>query len=197
VASTSRAIAHCGGCIACAPSSLASAAPGDSGTAFGIGGKSQVDFGGRDLGWAVALQPDGKIVVAGYSTAGGNGANSLNFAVARLQGDPGGLGGPSRCAGKKATVVGTVKRDKLIGTKKRDVIAALGARDTVKSGKGDDIVCAGPGKDKVVGAPARTSCWARRGKDKLVGGRGKDRLIGGPGKDACVGRPGKDVEKSC
>src|SRR5438094_1818540 len=40
-------------------------------TAFGTGGKAAVDFGGTDFGLALARQADGRIVVAGGSTAGG------------------------------------------------------------------------------------------------------------------------------
>ena len=46
---------------------------------FGGGGTSGFDFGGTDRAHAVALQADGKIVVAGYTTAGAGDA-----AVARL-----------------------------------------------------------------------------------------------------------------
>jgi uncharacterized delta-60 repeat protein len=50
-------------------------------TTYGGGtGYSVADFGGNDTGNAVALQPDGKIVVAGYTTAGG----THDFAVARF-----------------------------------------------------------------------------------------------------------------
>lgn len=45
---------------------------------FGGDGKIITDFGVTDFGRSVAIQPDGKIVVAGYSYIG-NG----NFAVAR------------------------------------------------------------------------------------------------------------------
>src|SRR5262249_54057680 len=34
---------------------------------FGTGGKVTTDLGGDDVAFAVALQPDGKVVVAGYS----------------------------------------------------------------------------------------------------------------------------------
>jgi uncharacterized delta-60 repeat protein len=49
---------------------------------FGSGGKVLTDFGSgsEDLGRAVALQPDGKIVAAGMSTAG---VAHFNFALAR------------------------------------------------------------------------------------------------------------------
>jgi len=46
---------------------------------FGTGGKVTTDFGGSDISNAVALQKDGKVVVAGQSTAG----DDPDFAVAR------------------------------------------------------------------------------------------------------------------
>ncbi len=46
-------------------------------------GKTTTDFGGNDVGGSMALQGDGKIVVAGYSNAAGGGVN--DFAVARYQ----------------------------------------------------------------------------------------------------------------
>jgi uncharacterized delta-60 repeat protein len=50
--------------------------------AFGSGGKATIDFtGGDDKALAVALQPDGKIIVAGQTTGGLGGEQ---FAVARL-----------------------------------------------------------------------------------------------------------------
>jgi uncharacterized delta-60 repeat protein len=48
--------------------------------AFGAGGKATVDFGVATFGFAVALQPNGRIVVAGQRTGGDD------FAVARLLG---------------------------------------------------------------------------------------------------------------
>jgi uncharacterized delta-60 repeat protein len=41
------------------------AARGDLDPSFGTGGKVTTDFGGNDTGWTVAVQPDGKAVVAG------------------------------------------------------------------------------------------------------------------------------------
>ncbi len=49
---------------------------------FGTGGVVATDYGspaGNDFGWAVALQADGKIVMAGAAAAN----NTMNFAVAR------------------------------------------------------------------------------------------------------------------
>ncbi|HSA59785.1 MAG TPA: hypothetical protein VLJ37_08890 [bacterium] len=47
---------------------------------FGSGGKTSLDFGGRDEADAVVLQPDGKILAAGSSL----GAASSDFALARF-----------------------------------------------------------------------------------------------------------------
>jgi uncharacterized delta-60 repeat protein len=47
---------------------------------FGTAGKVTTNFGGTELALAVALQPDGKIVVAGRSNASGN----FDFLVARF-----------------------------------------------------------------------------------------------------------------
>jgi uncharacterized delta-60 repeat protein len=61
---------------------LARAAPGDLDSSFGTGGLVTTDFGGRgDFGLAVAVQPDGKIVTAGNSSAVG--VFSVFFALSR------------------------------------------------------------------------------------------------------------------
>lgn len=66
-----------------ASTGTAAAAPGDLDGSFGEGGKALADFGDAyNSGAAVALQPDGKIVVAGSTSKG---AGYADFAVARLQ----------------------------------------------------------------------------------------------------------------
>jgi uncharacterized delta-60 repeat protein len=149
-------------------------------TTFGSGGKTEIGYGPVAYGVALAMQPDGKIVVAGETHS------PDDFAIARLQGDPGGPAAKSKCGGKKATIIGTNAKDKLKGTKKRDVIAALGGKDAVKGLGGNDLICGGKGKDKLLGG---------KGNDTLLGGPGKDKLKGGPGKDKLKGGPGKDSEK--
>jgi uncharacterized delta-60 repeat protein len=66
--------------VLCGP---ASAAPGDLDPSFGVGGKTRVDFGGRDFGGGLALQPDGKLLIAGTAWPSGG---TPEFAVARLDG---------------------------------------------------------------------------------------------------------------
>jgi uncharacterized delta-60 repeat protein len=65
---------------------------------FGAGGKVRTDFGRSDGIYGVALQPDGKIVVGGYS---GDNTTPYNFALARYTQD-GGLD-PSFGGGGKVT----------------------------------------------------------------------------------------------
>jgi uncharacterized delta-60 repeat protein len=49
-------------------------------TSFGSGGKLTTNFGNNDYAYAMAIQSDGKIVVAGYTT---NNVNNYDFALAR------------------------------------------------------------------------------------------------------------------
>jgi Ca2+-binding RTX toxin-like protein len=161
-------------------------------TTFGDGGKVTIDFGSSgayQTANGLVQQPNGKLIVAGYSQA-------ANILVARLDGDPPGGSASGKCAGKKATIIGTAAKDKLKGTKKKDVISAGGGKDTVKGLKGNDLICGGKGKDKLVGGPGKDKLLGQQGNDKLLGGPGKDKLKGGPGKkDKLNGGPGKDSEK--
>ena len=159
-------------------------------TTFGSGGKAQIKFDDGPEANALALQPDGNILVAGSGFK-----NGRYLAVARLQGDPPGTV-QGKCAGKKATIVGTNGKDKLKGTKKKDVISAGGGKDSVKGRGGNDLICGGKGKDKLAGGPGKDKLLGQQGNDKLFGGPGKDKLKGGPGKkDKLNGGPGKDSEK--
>jgi uncharacterized delta-60 repeat protein len=54
---------------------------------FGSGGKVTTDFGDSDIGTSVAIQSDGKIVVAGFTFTGFIGSGAGDFIVARYQTD--------------------------------------------------------------------------------------------------------------
>jgi uncharacterized delta-60 repeat protein len=158
-------------------------------TTFGDGGSTRVDFGSStpiESPSGLVRQQDGRIIVAGYSQG--------DIDAIRLQGDPGGSAN-SKCAGKKATVIGTNGKDKLKGTKRRDVISAGKGKDKVKGLKGNDLICGGKGRDRLLGGPGKDKLFGQAGKDKLFGQAGKDFLKGGPGKDKVKGGAGKDVEK--
>ena len=153
--------------------------------------------------FGVALQADGRIVLAGQDGA----ADAL---IMRLQGDsaqvgggpagggPGGGGGGGgvtkvpRCAGKQATIVGSARSDRLKGTRRNDVIVALGGNDKVDGGRGNDLICAGNGNDKIAGGLGNDRLYGQDGKDKLAGASGKDQLDGGSGKDQLSGGSGRD-----
>jgi Carboxypeptidase regulatory-like domain/RTX calcium-binding nonapeptide repeat (4 copies) len=89
-----------------------------------------------------------------------------------------------RCFGKRATIVGTKKGERIRGTRRADVIFAGGGRDRVKGLGGKDRICGGPGKDRALGGA---------GTDRLDGGGRSDLLIGGPGSDQLRGGPGVDT----
>jgi hypothetical protein len=98
----------------------------------------------------------------------------------------------AKCLGKKATIIGTAKRDKLKGTGKRDVIAGLGGNDVIRGLGGNDLICGGAGNDTLVGGPGSDALIGGPGADKLNGGPGKDKLVGGPGRDRITGGKGRD-----
>ena len=154
-------------------------------------GQGCVDLPERPLRGAqsIAVSPDGRSVYV---------ASEISNSIARfdraLPGEPGsgpgdtptGSGGQgddvppaATCAGKRATIVGTKRADRLRGTPGRDVIAALGGNDRVAALGRADIVCGGAGRDT------------------LSGGRGRDRLFGGPQKDTCIGGAARDRARTC
>ena len=83
-----------------------------------------------------------------------------------------------RCAGRRATRIGSAGPDVLVGTPRRDVIAGLGGRDRIRGLAGMDRLCGGPGRDRLAGGT---------GRDRLRGGGGRDRCTGGGGADSAAG----------
>jgi uncharacterized delta-60 repeat protein len=163
---------------------------------FGKGGKATVTFPAASDPTSMAIQSDGKIVLAGSNTLG-------QMVVARLLGDspgaggPGGGGGPSvsvpRCGGKPATIVGTSGRDTLKGTRSADVIVGLGGSDKISGLGGNDVICGGSGNDKVSGGSGSDKLYGEAGKDTLSGGAGNDKMSGGAGNDKLSGGTGNDA----
>jgi uncharacterized delta-60 repeat protein len=168
-------------------------------TSFGDHGERNIEMPGRQAVSGLAIAPDGKVVVVGTTGAG---AVSDMFA-ARLQGDPasqgggpsggGGKGKTLRCAGKRATVIGTNRKNRLKGTKRADVIAGLGGNDKIDGRGGNDVICAGDGNDSVAGGDGKDRLYGQNGKDTLKGGTGNDSLDGGSGNDKLYGQSGKDT----
>lgn len=97
-----------------------------------------------------------------------------------------------RCAGERATIVGTPRRDVIRGTAGPDVIHALAGDDVVRGLGGNDLVCLGAGDDRAVGGRGDDRLLGGLGRDRLDGGRGRDVLEGGAGRDILNGGPGRD-----
>ncbi|HMH54581.1 MAG TPA: hypothetical protein VK548_30375 [Candidatus Acidoferrum sp.] len=66
---------------------VAAAAPGDLDPTFGTGGTVVTDLGGADYPAAVALQPDGKIVIAGTRLVGPRGTSRFGIVLFRYRSD--------------------------------------------------------------------------------------------------------------
>jgi Ca2+-binding RTX toxin-like protein len=73
----------------------------------------------------------------------------------------------TKCAGKRATIVGTERRDNIVGTRRSDVIVTLGGDDTVDGMRGNDRICTGADRDMVLES---------HGDDTTDGGSGLDTL---------------------
>jgi Ca2+-binding RTX toxin-like protein len=96
------------------------------------------------------------------------------------------------CAGKQASIVGTIGADTLRGTAKADIIAGRAGNDTIAGLGGNDTICGGNGNDTVSGGPGDDSLLGEGGDDSIFGGPGTDSLSGGPGNDTLVGGLGLD-----
>jgi len=100
--------------------------------------------------------------------------------------------GHGKCAGVKATLVGSKGNDKLIGTNRRDVIVGLGGKDKIKGRGGNDIICAKGGDDRVAGGKGQDTLGGGGGRDRVSGGNGMDKLKGGARSDRLYGGGGND-----
>ena len=98
-----RAFLPAAASLLCLLAPPARAAPGDLDVTFGTGGKVTTFIGSRDdRGLSVAVQSDGKIVVAGYSSNGGN----LDIALVRYT-STGALDASFNGTGKVTTPIGS------------------------------------------------------------------------------------------
>ena len=137
---------------------------------FGAGGQKVHAPSPKDgSAFGLALQPDGRPVIAG--TVIPDGENFSQLLVGRFQADP-------TCFGRLPTVRGTGRRDVLRGTRGRDVIVGLGGADVIRSFAGRDLLCSGAGPDRNFGGGGRDRINAGGGGDLCNGGAGRDQLRG-------------------
>jgi uncharacterized delta-60 repeat protein len=141
---------------------------------------------------ALAIQPDGKLVAAGFSNSGGDNDFALTRYVLTDDTPP----PPLLCGRRPVTILGTSGNDTIRGTDGPDVILGLGGNDVIRGLGGDDILCGGPGKDRLIGGQGRDQMFGQGGNDRLFGDKGKDGHDGGRGQDTCDRNRGEKA-KGC
>ena len=98
-----------------------------------------------------------------------------------------------KCAGKRASVMGTEKPDRIkLGGKNGRVVASLGGRDRIIGSGKRDLICTGGGGDVVAAGGGADRVAAGAGQDRALGGGGADLLLGGKDADAVSGGAGPD-----
>jgi uncharacterized delta-60 repeat protein len=98
---------------------------------FGVGGMKLMQVGDNSAGdyaTSLALQPDGKIVAAGYTDANGTGANPNNFAIVRLL-DNGSLDPDFNGTGKQTVDFGNDDRAAAMTIQTDGRLVVAGSRD--------------------------------------------------------------------
>jgi uncharacterized delta-60 repeat protein len=177
---------------------------------FSGDGKQTVDFGGFDGASGVALQGDGRAVLAGSSDLGTDFEREV-FAVARLRAD-GGLDSSFSGDGKVTTSFPRSEEDGAsdVAIQSNGRIVAVGG---TSPGEDGDFALArylatsspspppGPtrctidgtsGADVIRGTPGDDVICAGRGNDVVRGEGGDDTILGGPGNDVLRGGSGAD-----
>ncbi|MGE0028207.1 MAG: hypothetical protein AB7O78_04465 [Thermoleophilia bacterium] len=175
-------------------------ADGQPDPSFAGDGTATMDLGGVDIGWDVALQPDGRIVVAGLTAR--DDASPGDMAVARLMPDGtpdasfgGGDGWTARDVGGDDTAYAVSLRpdgrivlagDSGVGQDVRFAVAQFQGAPTPPP-----AATGGGGAAPVQPAARRVLCGGRRAT--IVGTPGRDRLRGTPRADVIAGLAGDDV----
>ncbi|HET7455600.1 MAG TPA: hypothetical protein VFJ76_08770 [Solirubrobacterales bacterium] len=115
---------------------------------FGGGERVVLPYGGGgETKYVVGIQSTGRIIAFADSGLGA----TKRFGLIALRGGT----DRTRCLGKKATIVGTARPDRLTGTPHRDVIAGLGGADEVRGLAGPDLICGGKGRDRIFGGAGK------------------------------------------
>lgn len=175
--------------------------------AFGTAGTLRIDLGGQEFGEAAALQPDGKIVVAGATSK--TGAKPL-WAVARVQ--PGGtLDSTFGTGGARTLDLASVDADAngvALQADGRIVVAGTGLITTdvaLARLDGDPLPpgaapgttpgggSGGGGGGGGTGATSSRIPLCAGARATIVGTPGRDRLTGTPRRDVIAGLAGDDV----
>ena len=187
-------------------------------TSFGTNGVTTVDFGlSSQSGESIAIQPDGKIVVAGNVISEITPFNQ-DFTLSRYNSN-GTLDTSFGTDGKIITDIntGTEEFNSLKIQSDGSIVAAgvsggdfavlryLGdtitpapingtaGNDPLNGTSGDDVITGLAGNDIINGLAGNDTLNGGDGNDKLYGGAGNDILNGGNGNDTLVGGAGNDI----
>ena len=85
------------------------------------------------------------------------------------------------CAGRNATIIGTIDDDTLTGTQGADIAVLFAGNDAFDGRKGNDVVCGGDGNDTAQGDQGTDLIFGEGGTDVLDGGQDADTVDGGAG----------------
>jgi hypothetical protein len=182
-------------------------------TTFDGDGLRRVDFGAFSFGSGVAIQPDGKIVLAGHVEESLNAVVNTKFAVARFNtngtfdstfsGDGRLTTDFSATTGDFGNAVAIQKSDGrivVVGSSGGRFAAARyhgfacnGANVTILGTNGADLINGTERPDVIHGLGGNDFIDGKGGNDTICGGDGSDSLIGGTGNDTLVAGFGSDT----
>ena len=94
---------------------------------------------------------------------------------------PAGAGRVPRCFGKRATIVGDQRPNRIVGSPRADVIVGGAGGDLVFGRGGADLICGGGGHDELFGNAGQDKLNGQSGNDFLAGAGGDDLIVGGAG----------------
>lgn len=174
---------------------------------FGAGGRVVADLGAAAQAAAVALAPDGDILLAGRLSAA--------MMVARLEGGdaeppppnpptlvprtptvvaptPASAGGAGAGAGAGSTPAGAAPSTPTRGATATTALCG-GRPATIIGTTGDDRLAGTPGPDVIAALAGNDTVSGLGGDDVVCGGAGNDALGGGAGKDRLRGEAGRDT----
>ncbi len=119
---------------------------------------------------------------------------AVGAGAAGVQGQVGGQKSSGRfCLGQRATIIGTIKKDKIQGTPGPDVIRGMRGADRISGLGGDDVICGDRGEDTIFGNEGDDHAKGGTNADKVRGQAGNDLLRGGSGVDRIFGGAGNDT----
>jgi Ca2+-binding RTX toxin-like protein len=166
-------------------SNLDSATTSTDQLVFGAGitlGDIFITRGGTPTDLQMFMQDGGKVTVAGYFGALGNGSEIDEI---RFDDDPGTI--LTVEAMRSMLVAGTAGADTLVGYETADTIDGLAGDDWIRGAEGDDTLSGSAGNDTIRGDTGDDTLDGGDGNDVMYGNAGSDIMRGGAGSDTLDG----------